>query len=528
MSERTDQELLGEYAQQKGEAAFVEMVGRHVDFVYSAAVRMVRDPQMAKDVTQCVFITLAQNAGKLIDRPVLSGWLHRTTQNLAAKAVRTEVRRRQREQEAAIMNSSDLESDSLWQAMAPLLDDGLRELPTKDRDALFLRFFEHKTAGQVADQLGLSEEAAQKRIHRAIERLRAFFVKRGVVISSAGLAAALTKQAIQAAPAGLGAAISAALSGPALVSTELLGITKAIAMTTAQKIMVGTTLTLAVGAGLFQTQQAARRETEKQALLQQQAPLTKQLSQLCQERDRANANLAAVQEQIAQLRRDADEVRSLREEIAALQARTRELTQLKLTNAQRATATTMQSLAQRVGLLKKQLELMPGKNIPELQLVNEQDWLEAAMAAKTDAEDDLRKGLGRLRTLAKDKLAPILARALQQYTKANNGQLPADFAQLKPYFEVPVDDAILARYNLAAASRLSDLKPGQAVVQEKGLVDTYDTLHGISPDRYFRTEMPVTADDGSGTVISSTHTTVQSVPESTVPRGGQSGSGGSR
>src|SRR5438034_1927171 len=104
MNSLTDQQLLLEYIRRRSEAAFAELVRRHVDFVYSAALRMVRDTHLAEDVSQSVFLALARNARRLTDRPVLSGWLHRTVQNLAANAVRSDVRRHAREQEAAAMN----------------------------------------------------------------------------------------------------------------------------------------------------------------------------------------------------------------------------------------------------------------------------------------------------------------------------------------------------------------------------------------------------------------------------------------
>src|ERR1051325_10577062 len=104
MSGATDQQLLRDYFEGQSETAFSELVQRHIDFVYSAALRMVRDAQLAEDVTQAVFMALAQNAGQLTKHPVLSGWLHRTAQNLATKTVRSNVRRRAREEEAATMN----------------------------------------------------------------------------------------------------------------------------------------------------------------------------------------------------------------------------------------------------------------------------------------------------------------------------------------------------------------------------------------------------------------------------------------
>src|ERR1044071_1341241 len=104
MNSQTDQQLLSEYAGRHSEAAFSELVRRHIDFVHSAAMRLVRDAHLAQDVTQAVFLALAHNARHLAERPVLAGWLHRTAQNLAANVVRSDVRRRAREQEAAAMN----------------------------------------------------------------------------------------------------------------------------------------------------------------------------------------------------------------------------------------------------------------------------------------------------------------------------------------------------------------------------------------------------------------------------------------
>jgi RNA polymerase sigma factor (sigma-70 family) len=131
----SDPQLLRAYAERRSEAAFAELVRRHIDLVHSAAVRMVNDPHLAKDVTQGVFVALAKDAGKLTDHPVLSGWLHRTARNIAAQTVRTEVRRRTREKEAAAMNE-DRETEAPWEEIAPHLDAALAELSEPDRDAV--------------------------------------------------------------------------------------------------------------------------------------------------------------------------------------------------------------------------------------------------------------------------------------------------------------------------------------------------------------------------------------------------------
>src|ERR1041384_3075407 len=211
MSDQTDLQLLRAYAESRSEASFAELVRRHVDFVYSAALRMVCDSHLAEDVTQSVFVALAKSAAQLTDRPVLSGWLHRTAQNIAAQTVRTDVRRRRREQEAAAMNELlSNEPDIAWQDIAPHLDAALGELCESDRDALLLRYFERKSAREMAQTLGISDEAAQKRVSRAVDRLREVFAKRGVTVGTSGLAVVISTNAVQAAPVVLAKSITAA------------------------------------------------------------------------------------------------------------------------------------------------------------------------------------------------------------------------------------------------------------------------------------------------------------------------------
>src|SRR6185295_635297 len=192
-------------------------------------------------------------ARQLTHHPVLSGWLHRTTQNLAANAVRTNVRRQTREQEAAAMNELlSAGSDVSWEHIAPHLDAALGELSEPDRDAVLLRYFEKKSAQEMAEHLGISDEAAQKRVSRAVERLREFFAKRGVTVGASGLVVVVTANAVQAAPVGLAITIStaAAFAGTTLTTTATVTATKVIAMTTLQKTLVAATVVALAGAGI--------------------------------------------------------------------------------------------------------------------------------------------------------------------------------------------------------------------------------------------------------------------------------------
>jgi RNA polymerase sigma factor (sigma-70 family) len=251
VNDQNDQRLLRAYAERRSEAAFAELVRRHIDLVHSAAVRMVNDPHLAKDVSQGVFVALAKDAGKLTNHPVLSGWLHRTARNIAAQTVRTDVRRRHREEEAAAMNEFP-ETDALWEEISPLLDAALADLSEPDRDAILLRYFENKPAQEMATILGITAEAAQKRVSRAVERLRENFAKRGITAGGAGLAGVISAHAVQAAPAGLAASVSsAAFAGVSLTQ-------QAILMNTLRKIAFGMAAAASITAAVYQSDRLSK------------------------------------------------------------------------------------------------------------------------------------------------------------------------------------------------------------------------------------------------------------------------------
>ncbi len=275
MNDQTDSQLLRAYAERRSEPAFAELVRRHVDFVYSAALRMVCDSHLAQDVTQGVFVALAKDATQLTDRPVLSGWLHRTAQNIAAQTVRSEVRRRAREQEAAAMNELlSAEPDAVWERIAPHLDAALGELSEADRDALLLRYFERKSAREIAQALGVSDEAAQKRVSRAVERLREFFAKQGVTVGASGLVVVISANAVQAAPVGLATAVStaAALAGTSIATTATVAATNTMTMTALQITLVTATIAALAGTGIYEAHQASHLRAQITAIQQQRMP----------------------------------------------------------------------------------------------------------------------------------------------------------------------------------------------------------------------------------------------------------------
>jgi uncharacterized protein (TIGR03435 family) len=222
-----DIDLLQEFASRGSDEAFRAIVERHIDFVYGVALRQLRNPHQAQEAAQAVFIDLARKAAVIPRKTVLSGWLFRAARFAAANTLRSELRRQRRESEAAHMEPTFHENkmESPWEQMEPMLNEALDELPEKDRNAVLLRFFEKRDLKEVGERLGLNEEAAKKRVGRAVEKLRVIFQRRGIAMSSAILLAALSAPSVQAAPVGLAVSIAttAALKGTALASTTILG-----------------------------------------------------------------------------------------------------------------------------------------------------------------------------------------------------------------------------------------------------------------------------------------------------------------
>jgi len=335
----TDQQLLRDYTGRRSETAFAELVRRHVDFVYSATLRMVRDTHLAEDVTQGVFVALAQNARQLTSHPVLSGWLHRTAQNLAANTVRSDVRRRAREQEAVAMNELLApEPEAIWKHIAPQLDAALGELNELDRDALLLRYFERKSAREMAQTLGVSDDAAQKRVSRAVERLREFLSKRGVAIGASGLVIVISTNAVQAAPAGLAVTISAAaiFAGTAVSTSTVIAATKAIAMTTLQKTLITAALAVFAGTGIYEAHQASQLRDQVQTLQQQQAPLAEQLAKLQAENKQLSNLVAQAKDQKSLSQAQLNELLKLRGQTGQARTALQELAKLKNNAAQQS------------------------------------------------------------------------------------------------------------------------------------------------------------------------------------------------
>ena len=251
MQDLDDLTLLREYAARQSEAAFAELVSRRVGFVYSAALRQVRDPHLAEEITQAVFIILAQKAAKISDKTIFAGWLFKTTRYTAITQTRDRVKHSLRK--AAIEKEFQMQtelqsaaSDLLWEKMSPLLDEALASLGETDRQAVLLRFFENKSLAEVGSRLGTGEDTARKRVTRALEKLHHYFTKRGVNSTTAIIAGAISANSVQAAPVALANSVTAvALAKGAAAGGSTLTLIKG-----ALKIMAWTKAKTAVVAGV--------------------------------------------------------------------------------------------------------------------------------------------------------------------------------------------------------------------------------------------------------------------------------------
>src|SRR6266571_3475189 len=246
-----DAGLLWEYASSKSEAAFSALVTRHVPLVFSAALRQVQNQALAEDVTQVVFVILARKAAQLPEKTVLAGWLYRTTRHVAAKALRSEQRRHKREQESLQMQSN--EPEAAWEQLAPFLYEAMAQLGEVDRGAVLLRYFQNKSLREVGRAFGMSEDTAQKRVSRAIDRLRRLLLKRAAV-PEAALSGLLSSHAAQIAPGYLSATVAATALRKASVSSPVYALLQeSIKQAIWPKVAATATavLALAVGTGML-------------------------------------------------------------------------------------------------------------------------------------------------------------------------------------------------------------------------------------------------------------------------------------
>jgi uncharacterized protein (TIGR03435 family) len=238
----SDMELLQAYLRRGSQEAFAALVQRHINLVYSAALRHTGIATHAEEITQAVFITFVRKAASLREHTALEGWFYETTRLTALSFLRGERRRQFREQEAYMQSTlQDSADNSIWNQLAPLLDEAMFQLRKKDRDAVVLRFFKDKNISEVAAALDVTEAAAQRRVLRAVDKLRKIFAKNGFTLSAALIAGAVSAKSVQAAPVGLAKTISVAALTKGAASGSTLTLVKG-----ALKIMAWTKVKTAI------------------------------------------------------------------------------------------------------------------------------------------------------------------------------------------------------------------------------------------------------------------------------------------
>lgn len=467
-----DGDLLRQYAETGSEEAFSELVHRHLPLVYSAALRQARgNAPLAEDVSQTVFIDLARKAASLSRRQVLAGWLFTSTRMAACKALHREYRRQLREQISVSIQEMNSDGSNDHTELRDVLDHAMSKLGVRERDVLLLRFFQGKDLKMVGVALGVSEDAARMRVTRALEKLRALVAKRGVALSAAALGGALTTEAIAAVPAGLAGTISAVAVTSAGASAGTAALLKFLTLTKLKSGAIGAIVLVSLAVPVLlqhRALQLARGDKAPHPLVQASSVA---LAAAAEPTLQTSATKMAVPS-------SAQHERELRRaKLRSEGARLKDEQSSHLNEPPDIRTPFWQS---KVALLKAWLAELPERDIPEIQLSTDRDWLETAQWADLDSELGARKALGALRNGAKSRFAKTIIRAIDRYAKEHDSQLPAKLADIQSLLEPELADAVLRRYELTYHTpdgRPS--APGLAVVEKAAVDDDFDTRHVI-------------------------------------------------
>jgi RNA polymerase sigma factor (sigma-70 family) len=477
-----DQQLLEQYARECSESAFGELVTRHIDLVYSAALRVVNgDTHLADDVTQTVFIDLVRKARALPRDVVLAGWLHRHTCYTASTAVRTERRRKTREQTAMEMRALDDNISPACEQIAPFLDEGLNQLKAADRDALVLRFLRRQDFRAVGATLGISEDAAQKRVSRALEKLRGVLSRRGVALTAVALTSVLATEAVTAAPAGLAAGVTTASLASGAKTGTTLSLLKFMATAKLKSGILSAIVLASVVTPLVLHEQAQARLRDQAEVVRQR---TDQIAKLQPENERLSKLIGEAGTAAALTEDQRRELLKLRGEVGRLRSEAKKMTKIAAFREEIAQLPLEQVWPARANRLKQWLAEHPSEKIPEVDRLPERTWLNSMYPYPAETDEECRRAMSVVRANADAPTRNNLAIALQQYAKLNRGQFPTDLSQLKPYFDPPMDNEVLGRYTILPANNLvSELRPaGDWAVTEKAPVNETDVRHAISLD----------------------------------------------
>jgi RNA polymerase sigma factor (sigma-70 family) len=437
----TDTELLRLFITENSNTAFAQLTTRHAGLVYAAALRQARSTALASDITQAVFLDLARHARKLRADTHLPSWLITVTRRTAIDAIRRESRQRIREQtsaELAAVNASHNTPSSVSD-LAPVIDEALDTLSDTDRRAVLLRFFENKSFREVGIHFSTTEASAQKRVSRALEKLRTQLARRGIATSAILLAAQLPLHASATLPATL----ATTLAAPAFLATATTLITTAVTftqtllMTATQKTVITTALVLAVAGLIVEGVFIAKQSREIGGYRHEQASYQLQLALL---RDQLRTAENSAQNSAAPTTAPATDD---------------------------PTEERIRSLVARITKLKRVVDIMPEEKIFEMRYLTENNWLEVVMKRDMEDPDAIMSALADLRSAAKSAFGRTLQVALNEYVGTHNGKLPASAAELAPLFTPPIDPAVLGRYEMRFTGTVDRLGDKDIILAER-------------------------------------------------------------
>jgi|GEM_PF-1929453 len=468
-----DHVLLHQFVRDQSQDAFTQLTHRYLGLVYSAALRHARSHSLAEEIAQSTFADLARQAPSLPPSTVLPAWLYRVARSTAIDVVRRETRRQRREQVAAETKLLETQMNE-WTSIEPLLDEALEVLDEKDRNAILLRFFENRSLREVGLALSLGEDAAQKRVSRAVEQLRRFFADHGVSVGSAALATAISNHAAAAAPSTLAASLPlAALHLAQQVATPTAAAAiEATAFTLFQKLAAAAAISLSLAIPALtahriqhtlrlQNDHIQAQHAQLQQLRQQIRSLASLLDQLEQQPILPavpTPTLMRLRNLVTRLNRD---VNSLRPPSDSPPDHTHSLASVAAIWAERATQ------------LKQMMNETPASLIPELGMLADKDWVDAIHPLTLNGEEEVRRAMSNVRANAEGRVLSLLRSALSRYSRANGGQMPASIPELAPYLKTPVAPEILARYHIVPSRSLIDeLQTGDPwLITQKAPVD---------------------------------------------------------
>jgi RNA polymerase sigma factor (sigma-70 family) len=476
-----DATLLRLYAEKRFEAAFTELVRRHVDLVYGAAMRRTGgDTHRAADVAQQVFTTLAREARKLSRHAILPAWLHTATRNAALNLMISEQRRKVRESEAVALEASIAcgEPAPEWERIRPLLDGAIDELPEADRAAVVLRFLERRGFAEVGVALKVSADAARMRTERAMEKLRAALARRGVTSSAAALGIVVANQPLMSAPAAVVSALSSAslanAGGGVVATLTSLMSTKVIATA-----IISGVLAFGIGSQFGRSGhiKAAPQPAVDDAQSRLIASLRQSNASLQSDVDRLNASNAQLAGNVAQLTASNAELSAAKVAPSAVPAKNlsigmtpRELKQGIMNNLRQINAARDQFQLEKGAPPGSVEELVGDSNyIRRINTVGGEDYSGLSMAAGQSLTVTAPDGTtvtydpsGTNTTQITEppsaqehaqelmqKIGPAVATALEAYRAANQGQNPPNEQALTPFFANPQDATAFAEAEAA-------------------------------------------------------------------------------